>query len=117
MFLAIFSVFASLTLINLFLDLKTLQPYNIACYFFVVCVRTFFATQFMFASAAVQNRFAILNSHIVEETLTKQQKSFSTKYFLVSKYSTVYHYLCDGIEMINDTFTFQLVFTFAATMV
>lgn len=112
MILAIFSVFACLTLMKIFFDSKQLQASNIFCYLFLVFFRTFFATQFMFASAAVQNRFKILNVHLTQETFIKQEKNF-----LVSKYSTVYHSLCDGIDMINETFTLQLVFTFAVIMV
>lgn len=86
-------------------------------YCFVIMARLFFPLQFVLASLAVEKRFACLNQHL--ELLISQQSlnKFSLNCFQASKYSKSFHKLCDGIDTINETFTFQLILIFATVTV
>lgn len=86
-----------------------------ACYFFVVIVRTFFSAQFVFATFLVQKRFEALNFHLT--SFAEASNFLSHKSFRASKFSILHHELCNGIDAISHTFTFQLIFVFGITMV
>lgn len=90
---------------------------NIIGYSFVTTFRTFFSVQFVFACFIVQKRFEALNVHLINSMSLKKFNFYAQKSFLTSKYATLYHQLCNGIDAINETFTFQLIFVFAITLV
>jgi hypothetical protein len=115
---AVVLIFFSMTAMNLLLiDGKAIMvSVNITSYLFLVTIRTFFVTQFMFGSCAIRIRFKALNDHLTKVALI-QKAHPDLKSVQVSKYSVIYHKLCDGIDMFNETFTFQLVFTFGVAMV
>lgn len=115
---AIIIMSAFMILTNWFLDFEEGFKYlNASGYLFVVTVRTFFGAQFIFASSVVRLRFKALNIHLLNLTVKKSSNLVHHDTFMVSTYSTLYHKLCDGIDMINSVFTFQLIFVFGITMV
>jgi hypothetical protein len=83
---------------------------NIVGYSFVITVRTFFSAQFVFACFIIQKRFEAMNVHLMNSIALKKFNFYAHKSFLTSKYATLYHKLCNGIDVINSTFTFQLIF-------
>lgn len=78
-------------------------------FFYGHFMKLFYISQFILASFAVGKRFELLNKSL--ETCGKNLQIDELKFL------NVFHKLCDGIEVVNDSFTFNLVFVFGYIMV
>lgn len=65
----------------------------------------FYVTQFILATQAIQSRFNILS-----EFVTSGHKLTSTSTSYTYAFSQIFQRLCDGIVVINETFTSHLIF-------
>lgn len=80
--------------------------------------RLFYITQFVFATLTVKIRFSSLNNHLKGfETNVKVANIVVSKHELSPKYREFYLKLCDGITIINGTFTLQIGFLFGSFLV
>jgi hypothetical protein len=81
----------------------------------------FFAAQFCIFAFEIRERFEILNRKLRKDFISftgnimiVHDKRNSSK---LKQFSILYHDMCDGIEIINSTFTFQLIFVFSSCLV
>lgn len=75
-----------------------------------------FVFQFIIASLALRSRFQALNESF--ENFSNDEINFvETKVFESVKIGKLFDKLCDGIEIINETFTFQFIFIFTQLLV
>ena len=75
-----------------------------------------FVCQFIISSLALKNRFQALNESF-ENFSNDEIKFVETKVFESAKFGKLFDKLCDGIEIVNETFTFQFIFLFAQMLV
>lgn len=92
---------------------------NVSYYFiFINVLRVFYLTQFILATSAIRVRFKALNSVFKRRNSKPVWTSFSyldmTKIWEVER---IFQQLCDCIDIVNDTFTFQIVFVYAVLLV
>lgn len=70
----------------------------------------------MLASSALRSRFQALNESF-ENFSNDEIKFVETKAYESVKIGKLFDKLCDGIEIINETFTFQFIFLFTQLLV
>lgn len=74
--------------------------------------RVFYSTQFLVATLTVKTRFAVLNNFLKG---SKNKTKFNC--VVTPNFRKIYLQLCDGIEIINETFTLHFSFIFGIFMV
>lgn len=83
-----------------------------------ITLRLFYTAQFVLAALAVKTRFTALNKYLMKlAAIDKVWGNIASKHEEIQRFRRTYLKLCDGIEVINETFTFQLVFVFTSVMV
>jgi hypothetical protein len=73
---------------------------------------SYYSAQFLLATAVLTSRFQALN-----ELLENSLKQRSVGSFRAAKFAKLYNNLCDGIEIINETFTFQFAICYSLGLV
>lgn len=90
----------------------------IVCLLFINTFRLFYAVQFTLATLVLCTRFDGLNASLKSFLSTPiSVKQVLPKYFPIFRFGNLYHDLCNGVDLINDTFTLQLVFLFVNILV
>lgn len=89
-----------------------INAFNTITFGFENVVQCFCVIQFNLASLAVATRFRAFNTHLKKEILSKRLNVMLSRTFKASSHTEIFHRLCDGIEIINETYTFQLCFSF-----
>lgn len=89
--------------------------FGAASYSLLNTLRVFYFTQLTLACIAIKERFKNLNNHL--KLLNSDVSSSTTNNFNILDYAKFYHSLCDGLEMVNKTFTQQFVFLIPNLMV
>lgn len=87
------------------------------CYSFILSYMTLWSEQFSFAALALRSRFELLNRNLkftfecgkIREIAAINLHSTHGKKNLAKFISELHSQLCDGIEMVNEAFTLQLV--------
>lgn len=95
-----------------YFNLATIDVFDLTTFVFVKFFQCILATQFNLASLTLFTRFRALNTRLRREASSKHLKIVSAKFTKISIYSKSFHKLCDGIEIINETYTFQLISLF-----
>lgn len=87
-------------------------------YLFMMILLLFFAIQLFLACLALQKRFEKLRKNL-ESFIPRNQVQIvaSTEKTVLPEIGRIYHTLCDGIETINDTFTFPFILILANVLV
>lgn len=85
-------------------------------YGFMNIFRTIYVAQFLFVCFTTRERFRKLNDYIMS-SCTSFDTNRQIKPPAPSEFGRVFHILCDGISVINDTFTFQFIFLIPNIMV
>lgn len=88
-----------------------------ACYGYINTFRMFYVGQFILASLAIQSRFYELNQQIKIPVLSFDIKTVAPCNSENYRIGRIYHKLCDGIEIINETFTAHFIFLFTNGLV
>ena len=72
--------------------------------------------QFVLTALVIQKRFKVINDFL---SLLLVQKKLLNAYKVLkkNKFLRVYHKLCNAIDIVNDTATFNIVIIFAYTLV
>lgn len=85
------------------------SPMPIVTYVFMIFVRIFFMSQLLLACSAVKSRFHLFNDAFSQKFLLNRLEPLCVQESDLKCYGFIFHQLCDGIEMINQSFTFQLI--------
>lgn len=99
------------------------KPLNIAIVFdgisysVINIVRLFFVIQITFVCAVLRVRFKALNETIKNSISIETTQVVRTKNFPTYKFLKIYHILCDGIDLANETFTHQILFLMIVVLV
>lgn len=94
-----------------------LQGSVVLCYSYINFFRMFYTMQFILASLAIRSRFKVLNNYLNYSTTFKDFRIIAmkgSKNFWLLRH---YHSLCDGIDIINRTFTSHFILLFAISLV
>lgn len=83
---------------------------------FTHLIKLVYYAQFILAISVVRKRFESLNISLKNLNCIKNEKN-SIELLNNMKFPKIYHKLCDGIEVINETFTCHFTFLFAYTLV
>lgn len=83
---------------------------------FTHLIKLVYNAQFILAILVIQTRFKALNHNLETSNCIKNAKN-SVELLNNLKIVKVYHKLCDGIEVINETFTCHFIFMFAYSLV
>lgn len=86
-------------------------------FFYVHFHRSFYIAQFVLACSAMQLRFKELNNNLNFSFSVTEIKIVASKNYDLFKVGKLFHDLCDGIEILNQTFTFHLIAILMNTMV
>lgn len=81
----------------------------ILCYFYVSSFQAFYVAQFIVACLAMQKRFDELSISLKFSFSVSKIKISTSKNHEFLKFGKLFHNLCDGIEILNQTFTFHFV--------
>lgn len=97
-------------IVNYFFEIEQMAVTTVFRYTYIFCFHTAYVIQFIFPCAAIIVRFKKLNRHI---------ESSANAFVLheTNEMCQLYHKLCDGIEIINQTVTFPFVPLFMLTLV
>ena len=99
----------NLNIMSFAFDLKEMKPLSWSlCSAFLDIIKITFVLQFVFAVSTIRVRFKHLNKYL--RTKRRSDTSLMTTNLILFKVTTVYHKLCDSIEVLNNTFTFHFVF-------
>lgn len=95
-------------------SLKFVMTFSFA---YIHIFMNFYTFQFIVVNSAIWLRFKALNSKFKTKFPRQNVKIVAAKNFDLVQASNYFHNLCDGIEIINNTFTFHAVFIFMQLMV
>lgn len=85
-------------------------------FYYINTYRIFYALQFVLACFAIRKRFSALNSLNVTSAIDGV-KLVATKNVLNRKFRKTYMKLCDGIDIISETFSVHLLAIFLIYLV
>lgn len=88
---------------------------DILSFAYINLFRMFFAFQFGLSCAAIRKRFHALNGHLMH--FTEKRSVMCFRFELNEKFRKNYLKLCDGIQLINETFTLPFVTIFGILLV
>ena len=114
--MTIFKILFLLTAMKI-LIIGPMKDYNKILFIATLCVigiyTVFYSSQFILAAAALEIRFKALNE-LIDSTMysAKMEATFNG-----AKIGKLFNNLCDGIEIVNDSFTFHFVLLFPLYLV
>lgn len=91
-------------------DQSNIYPLNNLTFSYVNTYRLYIFAQLILSSSAICQRFAALNRHLND---LKTEKLFAAN----AKFRQTFMKLCDGLDIINETFTRPLIFPVTVMMV
>lgn len=96
------------------------DPVSLFCsfsYVFVDLFKCLYVTQLFLGCKCLQIRFEMLNKTLNSSNTNSNVSIISEKVSMNWKFGKVYYKLCDGIDILNDSFTFHFVFLFSSILV
>lgn len=90
-------------------EIEYLSPMPIITYVFMIFVRFFTMSQLVLACSAIRNRFKLFNEAFSRNILLTQLEPLSVQKSTLKHYGSIFHQLCDTIETINHSLTFQFI--------
>lgn len=96
------------------------DPVNLFCLFsygFIDLFRCLYVAQLFLSCKCLQIRFHRLNETLNSSNNNSNVSIISEKVSMNWKFGKVYYGLCDGIDILNDSFTFHFVFLFTSILV
>lgn len=90
-------------------QLKLLSLMPIVTYVFMTFVRLFMISQLVVACLAIKNRFQLLNDAFSRNDFFNNWDPLNARKSALKCYGSIFHQLCDSIETINQSLTFQFI--------
>lgn len=84
---------------------------------FLIISQFFFVAQFNLACFAIRKRFVALNNYLNKSNTKTECKKFGASCVMNENFCKSYFKLCEVIEIVNETFTFPLIFIYGFFMV
>lgn len=100
-------------------DIGRIDFLNTLSNLYINVYRTFFAAQFILACLTVKKRFECLNNQLKTSLKSRalDLKTIAANRLIHLELRRVIFQLCDIIEVINETFTFHIIFIFTIFLV
>lgn len=90
-------------------QIENLFPMPIVTYVFMVFVRIFILSQLLLACFAIKARFKLFNEAFSRNVLCNHRDPLCIQKSALRYYGSIFHQLCDSVEAINQSLTFQFI--------
>lgn len=82
---------------------------SVMTYVFMIFIRLFSMSQLFLAVMAIISRFRLFNEIFSQNILLNHLGPLCVHESVLKHYGSIFHKLCDGIEVINQSLTFQFI--------